>query len=176
MRQAVELKGRPASDGIFAGPVFFLEDASAKRRVAGDAETETDAFDAAVAAAIAGLTVLVITAQGDGADMLSFQIALLEDDALLGPARALIAQGKPADEAWRKTVDAEIVGYELSDDDYFRARAADLKLRMMGIRGLFHHVEADRGDERARLLLVPPAFAHAPSVLPGCNRARGSRT
>ncbi|MGE3873442.1 MAG: phosphoenolpyruvate--protein phosphotransferase [Parvibaculaceae bacterium] len=127
MRQAVELKGRPASDGIFAGPVFFLEDAAAKRRVAGDAETETDAFDAAVAAAIAGLTVLVITAQGDGADMLSFQIALLEDDALLGPARALIAQGKPADEAWRKTVDAEIVGYELSDDDYFRARAADLK-------------------------------------------------
>lgn len=127
MRQAVELKGRPASDGIFAGPVFFLESMAAKRRPAGDAETETEAFDAAVAAAIAGLTVLVVAEEGDGADMLSFQIALLEDDALLAPARALIARGNPADEAWRKTVDAEIVGYEMSDDDYFRARAADLK-------------------------------------------------
>jgi len=140
MRQAVELKGRPASDGIFAGPVFFLEDAAAKRREAGDAAAETEAFDTAVAAAIAGLTVLVVSAEGDGADMLSFQIALLDDDALLQPARALIAHGRPADEAWRKTVDAEIVGYEMSDDDYFRARAADLKdMRDRVLRHLAGH-------------------------------------
>src|SRR5262245_23912744 len=127
MRQAVKLKGRPASDGIFAGPVLFLENAAAERRSVGDVQAETLAFDKAVAAAIAGLSSLVETAQGEGADMLAFQIALLEDDALVGPARALITQGKPADEAWRKTVDAEIVGYDLSDDDYFRARTADLK-------------------------------------------------
>jgi phosphotransferase system enzyme I (PtsI) len=127
MRQAVELKGRPASDGIFAGPVFFLECATTERRSVGDAAAETQAFDRAVTGAIAGLSQLVETAEGDGADMLSFQIAMLEDDALLAPARALMAQGQPADEAWRKTVDAEIMGYEMSDDDYFRARAADLK-------------------------------------------------
>jgi phosphotransferase system enzyme I (PtsI) len=127
MRHPVELKGKPASDGIFAGPVFILSAAEAERRASGNPEIERAAFDEAVAMAIAGLASLVETAEGEGADMLAFQIALLEDDALLEPARALIAQGKPADAAWRKTVDAEIVGYEMSDDDYFRARAADLK-------------------------------------------------
>ncbi|QIG48540.1 phosphoenolpyruvate--protein phosphotransferase [Nordella sp. HKS 07] len=127
MRQAVELKGKPASDGIFAGPIFFLGATRSGRRVAGDAEAERRALDAAVAAAIAGLTTLVETAPAEGAEMLGFQIALLEDEALLEPAHALIAQGIEADAAWRKTVEAEIVGYELSDDDYFRARAADLK-------------------------------------------------
>lgn len=127
MRQAVELRGRPASDGIFAGPIFFLNAAKTERRHSGNPAVERQAFDQSVAAAIAGLTSLVETAEGEGADMLAFQIALLEDDALLEPARGLIGQGKPADDAWRKTVDAEIVGYEMSDDDYFRARAADLK-------------------------------------------------
>jgi phosphotransferase system enzyme I (PtsI) len=127
MRQVVELKGRPASDGIFAGPVFFLESAKAERRPTGDAAAETRAFDEAISASISGLASLIETAEGEGADMLGFQIALLEDDSLLGPARALIAKGQPADQAWRKAVDAEIVGYEMSDDDYFRARAADLK-------------------------------------------------
>lgn len=127
MRHPVELKGRPASDGIFAGPVFFLSTADAVRQASGDRAIERRDFDAAVAAAIAGLGALVAIAEGEGAEMLAFQIALLEDDALLAPARDLIGQGKPADIAWRKTVDAEIVGYEMSDDDYFRARAADLK-------------------------------------------------
>jgi phosphoenolpyruvate-protein phosphotransferase (PTS system enzyme I) len=140
MRQAVELKGKPASDGIFAGPVFFLEGAAAERRPTGEVAGETQALDAAVAASIGELMSLVETAQRAGADMLSLQIAMLEDDALLQPARALIAQGRPADEAWRKTVDAEILGYEMSDDDYFRARAADLKdMRDRVLRHLAGH-------------------------------------
>ncbi len=127
MRHPVELKGKPASDGIFAGPVFFLSAIEAERRASDDPEIERRAFDESVALAIAALAALIETAEGEAAEMLSFQVALLEDDALLEPARSLIAQGKPADLAWRKTVDAEIVGYEMSDDDYFRARAADLK-------------------------------------------------
>jgi phosphotransferase system enzyme I (PtsI) len=127
MRQPVELKGRPAADGIFSGPIVFLGATQAERRPSGDPAIERRDFDDAVAAAITGLSRLVADAQGEGADMLAFQIALLEDDALLAPARDLIGQGKPADIAWRKTVDAEIVGYEMSDEDYFRARAADLK-------------------------------------------------
>jgi phosphotransferase system enzyme I (PtsI) len=127
MRQAVEVKGRPASDGIFAGPVFFLDNAAVAPRSAGNAESENLAFQEAIATAIAALSSLVEKAEDEAADMLAFQIALLEDDASIGPARALIAQGKPADEAWQKTVDAEILGYEMSDDEYFRARTADLK-------------------------------------------------
>ncbi len=40
-------------------------------------------------------------------------------------ARSPTAQ--PADAAWRRALDAEIAGYEASDQDYFRARAADLR-------------------------------------------------
>ncbi|MGE3831251.1 MAG: phosphoenolpyruvate-utilizing N-terminal domain-containing protein, partial [Parvibaculaceae bacterium] len=93
----------------------------------GTAASEAAAFAAALESAIADLSSLIERTEGEGADILAFQVAMLEDDALLLPARAMILSGKPADEAWRKTVDAEIVGYELSDDDYFRARAADLK-------------------------------------------------
>ena len=52
---------------------------------------------------------------------------MLDDEALTEPAFAAIAEGAAADDAWVDAIDAEIVGYEVSDDDYFRARAADLK-------------------------------------------------
>jgi len=87
MRHPVELKGKPASDGIFAGPVFFLSSAEAERRASGDPEVERQAFDEAIAMAIAGLAALTETAEGEAAEMLSFQVALLEDGAavLKGP-------------------------------------------------------------------------------------------
>ena len=52
---------------------------------------------------------------------------MLEDDALSAPALMAIDAGTTADEAWTNALDGEIAGYEASDDDYFRARAADLK-------------------------------------------------
>ena len=48
-----------------------------------------------------------------------------------------------ADDAWVDAIDAEIVGYEVSGDEYFRARAADLKdIRAQVLRGM-----TDGGDE-----------------------------
>ena len=75
----------------------------------------------------AGSPTLIETADGEAAGILEFQIAMLEDDALTGPAFAAIAAGQPADAAWRQALDAEIAGYETSDQDYFRARAADMR-------------------------------------------------
>ena len=59
--------------------------------------------------------------------MLAFQLAMLEDEALSAPALAAIASGTAAHIAWAQAMDAEIAGYDASEDDYFRARAADLK-------------------------------------------------
>ena len=84
------------------------------------------ALEAAIASARrSGSPTLIETADGEAADILEFQLAMLEDDALTGPAFAAIAPGTPADAAWRQALDAEIAGYETSDEDYFRARAAD---------------------------------------------------
>ena len=61
------------------------------------------------------------------ADILEFQLAMLEDDdavaAGLRRDRRRHARGRRLGEA----LDAEIAGYEASDDEYFRARAADLE-------------------------------------------------
>ena len=127
MRQAAEIRGRPASEGIFIGPLAAMRSGPRMRIPTGSSEGEAAAFARALEAAIAELNDLIGRLEGEGADILAFQVAMLEDDALLAPARALIGSGQPADEAWRKTVDAEIVGYEISDDDYFRARATDMK-------------------------------------------------
>ena len=45
---------------------------------------------------------------------------------LAEPAFSAIAAGGAADHAWLDAMQQEIAGYETSDDEYFRARAADL--------------------------------------------------
>ena len=49
-----------------------------------------------------------------------------------------IAGGTPAHEAWSAALGGEILGYESSDDEYFRARAEDLRdIRDRVLRHLF---------------------------------------
>jgi len=108
------------------GPVRRIASGHAKRRAAGDPAQELDALRGAIAAAAGGVAALMERVEGEGQDMLAFQLAMLEDEALAQPACEAIASGIPADEAWTGAMAGEIAGYEASDDDYFRARAADL--------------------------------------------------
>jgi phosphotransferase system enzyme I (PtsI) len=90
----------------------------------------------------------------DGADevasgVLAFQIALLDDPELIAPALAGIDAGEPADSAWRRALDLQIHEYESGEDEYFRARAADL---------------ADLRDRVDRLLAGEAADAPTPMV------------
>ncbi len=52
---------------------------------------------------------------------------MLEDDALAGPAFSAIEAGATAHDAWCEALDAQIADYEASGEEYFRARAADLR-------------------------------------------------
>ena len=81
---------------------------------------------AAIAAAVDDIGELIATAPGDAADILEFQVAMLEDDALTEPAFGAISGGVRADAAWRRALDVQIDDYATSADDYFRARATDL--------------------------------------------------
>ena len=62
-----------------------------------------------------------------GAEILEIQIALLEDPALSEPAYASISTGDSAAAAWRTCLDAQVAEYEVAEDDYFQARASDLR-------------------------------------------------
>ncbi len=126
-RSRFSVHGTPASPGYAEGPVAFIDRPVPVYRPKGSPEAERDAFEAALAEAVARLSDLVGAAEGDAADMLEFQLAMLSDDALTAPAFSGIRAGSTADEAWNEALDAEIAGYEASDEEYFRARAADLR-------------------------------------------------
>jgi phosphotransferase system enzyme I (PtsI) len=109
------------------GPVRRLETVSRERQRSGGPEAEAEALKEAMAFAVSDLAELMERVDGEAQDMLSFQMAMLEDDALSAPAMAAIGGGAAAHTAWAEALDHEIAGYEASDDDYFRARAADLR-------------------------------------------------
>ncbi len=120
------LQGTGASDGLFMGPVRRLGPAT-ERQPTGNPEAERAALQSALAAAAEDLSGLIATVEGEAQDMLAFQLAMLEDDALSAPALMAVDSGAAAHVAWADALDAETAGYEAAEDDYFRARAADLK-------------------------------------------------
>ncbi|PWC38147.1 phosphoenolpyruvate--protein phosphotransferase [Azospirillum sp. TSO22-1] len=121
-------QGRAAAPGLASGPLLILDDGATSARVAGAPLQEDAALRAAMAAAAGDLAALVAGAGDDeAAGVLAFQMALLEDDALTEAAFAAIAEGTPADVAFRAALDAQVADYAAAEDAYFRARAADLE-------------------------------------------------
>lgn len=122
----LSFKGRPASTGFAAGPLCVLATTQVVARAVGDAGAERAALRGAIDLALADLAVLVAQVSGDAADILGFQIAMLEDDTLSAPAFAAVETGTAAHEAWHAALDIQIADYTAAEEEYFRARAADL--------------------------------------------------
>ena len=118
--------GRPAAPGLAGGPVVVLAAAKATRTSTGDPQREGDELKAAIKAASADIVRLAMSSEGEAAEILGFQIAMLDDDALSEGAFHAIEAGVSADRAWTEALAQEIAGYEASADEYFRGRAADL--------------------------------------------------
>jgi phosphotransferase system enzyme I (PtsI) len=123
----IRLKGRRASPGFAAGEAELLAAGSAVRASTGDPALEAQALEAAVRAAGRELSSLADRANGEAAELIGFQLALLNDSALTAPALAAIATGEAADRAWSSALDSEIADYESAEDEYFRGRAGDFK-------------------------------------------------
>lgn len=124
---AVELTGRPAAPGLALGSLHRLAERTGLSRAAGTPAEESAALTTAIATASAALIAIMAEAEGEGADILEFQVAMLADDELAAPAFAAIAAGIDAAGAWRTTLDETIAGYRDGGDDYFAARASDLE-------------------------------------------------
>ncbi|MBR1148653.1 phosphoenolpyruvate--protein phosphotransferase [Bradyrhizobium sp. AUGA SZCCT0431] len=122
----MHLIGRTASPGLAIGPVTMLTASVTRRTASNDPTQEAAALRAAIDGARAEIAEQVKTIQGEVADILEFQVAMLEDDALADAAFKAISTGIAADQAWRSALDAEIAGYRSAEDEYFRARAADV--------------------------------------------------
>ncbi len=126
MPEPVEIKGRSAAPGIAAGPLFRLDAEIARRLPTGDVKRERQALSAAVLSAIEQISGLMNAAEADEHGILEFQAAMLSDDELTHPVFTRIDAGDSAEAAWIAVLSEQITGFETADDDYFRARAADL--------------------------------------------------
>lgn len=157
-------QGAAASDGLFMGPVRRLGSGAAKRVGTGLPDIERDALKEALALAATDVAALMARVEGEAQDILAFQLAMLEDDALSAPALVAIDTGQDAQDAWCSALDAEIAGYEAAEDEYFRARAADLiDIRDRVVR---HLTGSETGSMAAGAVLVgediaPTAFLEA---------------
>jgi phosphoenolpyruvate-protein phosphotransferase (PTS system enzyme I) len=127
-RASHRIEGRSAAPGIALGPLVRLTPVKHDARQHRSAAEERQALLDALAASQLALTVLAREAgDADAEAILSFQIALLEDDNLAAPAFARIAAGEAANRAWNAAIDPEIASYDGASDPYFRARASDLR-------------------------------------------------
>lgn len=123
------LQGRPASPGLAVSRLFVLADAvtTTPARSSGDAKSEAERLRAAIAKAAQELEAVAKTASTDAREILEFQIAMLGDEALSEPAVAMIADGEGAESSWAAALDSQISDYAAAEDEYFRARGADLE-------------------------------------------------
>lgn len=124
----LRLTGRPASPGLAISRLFVLADAerAAASRPAEDPEHEAERLRSAIAGAIAELEQVSEQADEDAREILEFQTAMLGDDALAEAAFAVISDGGDAAGAWQAALDTQVEDYASAEDEYFRARSADL--------------------------------------------------
>jgi phosphotransferase system enzyme I (PtsI) len=158
LRAAHRIEGRTAAPGIARGPLLRLVAARQSARQSGSRAVEQQALAEALEAAKLDLALLAGNVDDEDAEaIVSFQIALLEDENLAAPAFALIAEGEAAGRAWAAAIDPEIAGYDQADDAYFRARASDLRdLRERVLRRLAGEIDQ----------VVPPGMIVAAEDMP----------
>jgi multiphosphoryl transfer protein len=182
------LHGLAGSRGIAIGSAHPLGATAAgpvKEQPAGDPGAEAAALDAALAAARAALTTTradVAQRAGEAeAEIFDAHLALLDDAAILDPARAGIARGRSAAAAWRDAARDAAAQMAALDDPLLRERAADV--RDVGDRVLAELTGAgpaagpqEPGIVVADELTPGQTAALDPELVRGIATARGSAT
>jgi phosphoenolpyruvate-protein phosphotransferase (PTS system enzyme I) len=123
--ETVRLRGRAAAPGLAAGRISNLANGVAKTSSFGSPQAERAALEQAMANAASELRALGGSQPREAAQILEFQLTLLEDEDLSAPAFAEIGLGALAGQAWTRALDTQIADYKAANDEYFRARASD---------------------------------------------------
>jgi phosphotransferase system enzyme I (PtsI) len=95
---------------------------------------EAGALLTALARAAQDLSALAARTDEQAAEFLEFQLALIDDEAVIGPALGRAADGVAADLAWRHAMNGLIAEYGANPSEYVRARrldVADLRDRVL---------------------------------------------
>jgi phosphoenolpyruvate-protein phosphotransferase/dihydroxyacetone kinase phosphotransfer subunit len=128
------LSGVGASAGIAIGPARSIAAPAGNgpppARAAGDAATEGALLDDAIAAARTAIehdrTAIATRAGAAEAEIFDAHLALLDDDALLEPARAAIEGGQAAETAWYHATEHVAAVYRALAEPLLAERATDV--------------------------------------------------
>jgi phosphotransferase system enzyme I (PtsI) len=118
--------GRTASIGFAHGPFVRVDAGPNGERTAGTLAEEALALRHAIDSASEQIADVAAKAGGEAAQILEFQVALLEDEDFIEGIFVSTANGESADAAWRSALDEQIADYGSSPDEYLRARSSDL--------------------------------------------------
>ena len=153
-------RGRTASIGFARGPFIRIGSGANRERSPGSPAEEALALRDAIQRSSAQIAEVAAAAGGEAAQILEFQVALLEDEDFLEPVFATIDQGVPADSAWSSALDQQIADYTSASDEYLQARSSDLtdlRDRVVGIL---------RGSERQAVKIPGGAIVCADDLPP----------
>ncbi|KGF68990.1 phosphoenolpyruvate-protein phosphotransferase [Hoeflea sp. BAL378] len=151
MTGPARISGQGASAGFARGPVHLARRGGRSYIAKSTPEQELQALHLAVETAATVIASAMGQVSGDAADILEFQLAMLEDGSFTEAAAGIISSGATAPVAWTVVLDAEIAGYQASEDASFAARSADLA----DIRD--NVLSALSGDSAAT---IPPGVIH----------------
>jgi phosphoenolpyruvate-protein phosphotransferase len=162
------LRGIPASIGYAVGPSFLFQPAKIEvtARKVKDIEEEWQRLESTLAAARVQLESIYQKAKQETgsteADIFQAHILFLEDPELLSTVREIMQRTHNCIEnAWMEAIESNVIKLEALEDEYFRARAADL--RDVGHRVL----RLLTGQEEDDLsLMVEPSIIIAQNLTP----------
>jgi phosphoenolpyruvate-protein phosphotransferase (PTS system enzyme I) len=119
-------RGRTASIGFAHAPFVRVNAVPDGEHRSGTPEDEKLALRAALQSTGRQIAFLANAAGGEAAQILEFQVALLDDEDFLDPIFAAIVAGTSADAAWSSALDEQITDYNSAPDEYLQARSSDL--------------------------------------------------
>ena len=181
------LTGIAASPGIAIAPAHRLGAAAPTLpdRDAEDAAAERERLDRGRAAARAAIErdrerLVARGAQAEAA-IFSAHVALLDDEALVGPAHAAIEDGATAERGWLDAAEAAAATYRALEEPLLRERAADVEDVGRRVAAAIVGDEAAAGPTEEAIVIaaeLTPADAAAldPRLVRGIATARGTPT
>ena len=181
------LTGIAASAGIALGPARHLTGRleAPPERASQGAEIELRRLDSAREAARAAIErdrdAVARRSSASDAAIFGAHLALLDDEALVGAARARIEAGSSAERAWYAASDETAGAWRGLDDQLLRERAADVedigRRVLMALSGREQHAAINEAGVLIVSELTPAdAAAVDPELVRGIAAARGTAT
>ncbi|MAA90029.1 MAG: phosphoenolpyruvate--protein phosphotransferase [Deltaproteobacteria bacterium] len=114
-----------ASSGIVMGKALMMNQETLDELLS--EVSDLDHFRKAIMTSKFQLQELALSRGNTEANILKFQLSLLEDAELIDPVIKSISDKETCSRAWQKRLDSMIEEFEEESDSYFKARAEDLK-------------------------------------------------